>query len=120
VARQLYIKRKAEEGPDQDDDGEHRHVGEGRLGGDGADDVAGHKQLQPKQDGPAELLAEAVIGAGFVTAEPDSGDTGVDQHADGDDGHAHAVDDLPDPPDHMVIVHGSPLSPVPSWIPVPP
>jgi hypothetical protein len=103
------MKREAEEGPDQDDDGKHRHVGEGRLSGDGADDVAGHQQLQAKQDGPAELLAEAAIGVGFVAAEPDSGSTGVHQHADGDDGHAHSVDDLPDPRDHVVVVHGSPL-----------
>jgi hypothetical protein len=47
-----------------------------------------------------------------MTAEPDCRNTGVDQHADGDDGHAHAVDDLPDPRDYVVIVHGSPLSQV--------
>src|SRR5262249_16316766 len=74
-AGQLYLQREAQEGADQDDDGEYRHAGEGGFSGDSADDVADHQQLQAEQDRPAELLAEAAVGAGLTMAEPDGGST---------------------------------------------
>ena len=83
------------------------------MSGDSADDVANHQQLQAEQDRPAELLAEAAVGAGLMMPEPNGGSTGADQHADDDDGDPGGVDDLPDPLDRMVVVLGAPLSVVP-------
>jgi len=75
-----------------------------------ASDVPNHQQLQAEQDRPAELLAEAAVDVGLMTAEPDSGSTDADHHADDDDSDSGGVDDLPDIPNRMVIVHGAPLS----------
>jgi hypothetical protein len=72
---------------------------------------------RPSRIVPAKLLAEAAVGAGLMMAEPGGGHTGADQHADDDDGDPDGVDDLPDPLDRMVVVHGAPLSVVvlPCW-----
>src|SRR5215469_8732130 len=110
MAGQLYLQREAQEGTDQDDDGEYRHARQGGFSGDGADDVPNHQQLQAEQDRPAELLAEAAVNLALVTAEPDGGSTGADHHADDDDSDPGGVDDLPDALNRMVIVHGAPLS----------
>src|SRR5262249_39261310 len=70
TAGQLDLQRPAQEGPDQHDDGEYCHAGEGGLGGDSADDVAGYQQLQAEQDCPAELLAETAVIAGITMTQP--------------------------------------------------
>jgi len=46
----LDLEREAQEGADEDDRGQYRHAGQVGRGGDGTDDVAGHKQLQAEQD----------------------------------------------------------------------
>jgi len=47
-------------------------------------------------------------------AQPGGGSTGTDQHAYDYDGNPGGVDDLPDPLDRLVVVHGAPLPAVPS------
>src|SRR5215467_2443982 len=108
AAGDLYLQREAQEGADEDDGAEHGHADEGGLGGDGADDVGGHQQFQAEQDGLAELLAEAAVIVGLMPAEPDRGRADRDDAAQDDDGHAGGVDDLPDPLDHVVVVHAAP------------
>src|SRR5262249_10213536 len=76
AARELHLQREAQEGADQDEEAKYCHAGKGGLGCDSADDVPGHEQLQAKQDGLAELLAEALVDAGLAAGEPDSGGSG--------------------------------------------
>src|SRR5262249_35232629 len=105
AAGQLHLQREAQEGADQDDAGADRHAGESGLAGDSADDIPGDQQLQAKQDGLAELLAEAPVGAGLVVGEADGGGTSVEHRTDDDDGDPGAVDDLSDPCDDVGVVH---------------
>ena len=86
------------------------------LGGDGADDIAGHEQLQAEQDRLAELLAEAAVGRDVVTGEPDGGGDGRDRRADEHDRDPGGIDDLTDPLDRVVVIQcrsRPPTAPIP-------
>ncbi len=87
-----------EEDPDSDDDGEHADGTEGRIDGNGADDIGGEQELQTKQDRPADRLAVAAVLRFRRTTMPvpQVKDRGV-EHANDNDGNPRRINRLPHP-----------------------
>ena len=79
-----------------------------RPGGDGADDVTGHEQLQAEQDGPAQLLAETPVDITLAPGEPDDAGHERDRCAGHDDHDPRGIDGHPDLLDHVVVNHLAP------------
>ena len=91
---ELHGEGEAQEGADEHDEPEHGDPAQRGLLADCADDVGGDEQLQPEQDGAADLLPEAA--EGVLTSPgsvPDRHQHERYERADHHDRHARALEE---------------------------
>src|SRR5215469_2678097 len=91
----LDLQREAQEGTDSDNRRQYRHARQSGRGGYGTDDVAGHEQLQAKQDGLAKALAETPVDVALAPGQPDGADDGRHYRAYHDDRNPGGIDGHP-------------------------
>lgn len=84
----LELERKAEEGADAHDHGQHSDACVRRFDGDCTDDIAGYEELQPQQDRSPDATAIAAVHARLSATDPDSRENGRQERSHDYDGYA--------------------------------
>jgi hypothetical protein len=91
----LDVEREAEHHSDEDKDPERGHALQARVDGDGQDDVGGHQDLEPEEEGVSQP-PPGLLEVGGAPFPPEDWEHERDHATDGDDRDADDLESLGD------------------------